>query len=132
MAKRILCLALLVMIVSGCETTLNETQTGALAGGGLGAGLGAIIGEQTGHAGAGTAIGAGAGALSGALIGEGIRRSRQQQATQVPQYQQTAPVYQQPANVQEIHTKYNPKTGKTFPESYQYDPEDGAELLYIQ
>ena len=131
MGKRLLSLGLLVMLACGCETTLNETQSGALAGSALGAGLGAIIGEQTGHAGAGTAIGAGAGALAGGLIGEGIRRQKVQQPT--PVYQQPAPTYQQPVGqVQQVHTKYNPRTGETFPESYRFDPKDGTELRYIE
>ncbi len=131
MSKRIIVLVLLVLVASGCETSLNETQSGALAGSALGAGLGAIIGNQTGHAGAGTAIGAGAGALAGGLIGEGIRR---QKATQpAPVYQQPTATYQQPAaQVQQVHTKYNPKTGETFPESYRFDPKDGTELRYIE
>lgn len=132
MIKRILCVGLLVFVVCGCETTMNETQTGALAGTALGAGLGAIIGNQTGHAGAGTAIGAGAGALAGGLLGEGIRRQKNTTTT-VPQAQASQQVYQQPvAQIQEIHTKYNPKTGETFPENYIYDPKDGTELQYIR
>ena len=145
---------ILGVILSGCTTDgsgggLTERETGALAGGGLGAGLGAIIGHQTGHAGAGTAIGAGAGALAGALAGEGMRRERertkeeirqemmQQQYQQgyAPQYQ-PAPQYAQPqvpqAPVQqEVYTKYNPRTGQTFPERYQYDPSTGEPLKYL-
>jgi len=134
MSKKIVALILLSLMVCGCQTTLNETQTGALTGTALGAGLGAIIGNQTGHAGAGTAIGAGAGALAGGLIGEGMRRNKtQQSAVAVPEYQQPAQAYQAPvAQVQSAHTKYNPRTGKTFPESYKYDPDDGTELLYLR
>ncbi len=132
------------MLLAGCATSLDETQAGALGGGGLGAGLGAIIGHQTGHTGAGTAIGAGAGALAGALIGEGVKRSKQsakqemRQEMQQQQYGQPyqgapQPTYQAPvAPQQEVHTKYNPRTGQTFPERYKYDPNTGEELQYIR
>ncbi len=128
MKKYISYMVLLVIVLSGCETTLNETQSGALAGSALGAGLGAIIGEQTGKAGAGTAIGAGAGALAGGLIGEGIRRSKQ--TAQAPVY------YEQPAatssTVQVVHTKFCPTCGRTYPESINFCPDDGTELKAIQ
>ena len=153
-------LASLVMILgvifSGCATDgsgggLSEREMGALGGGGLGAGLGAIVGHQTGHAGAGTAIGAGAGALAGALLGEGMRREKEKtkqemrQEMMQQQYQQGAapqyaatPQYAQPqviapaaSQVQEVNTKYNPRTGQTFPERYQYDPATGEQLKYI-
>src|SRR3989338_5503614 len=122
--KKIAYFLAVIMLVSGCATSLDETQMGALGGGGLGAGLGAIIGNQTGHAGAGTAIGAGAGALTGALVGEGMRRSKEQTKEEVrqevaqQQYQQTQPVVtsQQTSTVAgEVPVKYNPKTGQTFP-----------------
>jgi len=132
MVKKICAVMLLLMMVCGCETTLNETQSGALAGTALGAGLGAIIGNPIWHAGAGTAIGAGAGALAGGLIGEGMRRQKTQTSTVPQQYQQVQPVQQQVTQVQEIHTKYNPRTGETFPETYTYDPKDGTELQYIK
>jgi len=51
----------------------------------------------------------------------------------VPQQaQQVQPVQQLVTQVQEIHTKYNPRTGETFPENYTYDPKDGTELQYIK
>lgn len=130
-AVAILLLCMVAFSVTGCETYLDETKSGALAGGGLGAGLGAIIGNQTGHPGAGTAIGAGAGALTGALIGEGIKRSKQsaqqQQTVQpVPQATYVAP------QVQEVHTKYCPTCGKTYPESARFCANDGTELKYMQ
>jgi len=139
---------------TGCATDgtggLTEREGGALLGGGLGAGLGAIIGNQTGHAGAGTAIGAGAGALAGALMGESQRRSKEsvkkelRQEMMQQQYQgQYAPqpygaqpqTYQQqpvaqPA--QELHTKYNPRTGQTFPDRIKFDPNTGEELQYLR
>ena len=120
------------------------------------AGTGAIVGGQTGHAGAGTAIGAGLGALGGALIGEGQRRQKenikkemrqemmqqQYQPQYAPQpYYGTAPQPQQPyaqatapqgAPGQEVHTKYNPRTGQTFPERYKFDPNTGEELKYLR
>ncbi len=147
-------LLLLAVVFSGCATDgsgggLSEREMGALGGGGLGAGMGAIIGHQTGHAGAGTAIGAGAGALAGALLGEGMRREKEKtkqelrQEMMQQQYQQGAapqyaptPQYAQPqvaqsVTDQEVHTKYNPRTGQTFPERYQYDPATGEQLKYI-
>ena len=154
-------IAILALAFSGCATEsggagLTEREAGLLGGGGLGAGLGAIIGHQTGHAGAGTAIGAGAGALAGALVGEGMRRQKENTKQEIrkevmqQQYQQgyapqygAVPQYAQPqipASVapappvqqQEVHTKYNPRTGQTFPEKYQYDPTTGEELKYIR
>ncbi len=146
---------LLALVFSGCASEsspggLSEREAGLLGGGGLGAGLGAIIGHQTGHAGAGTAIGAGAGALAGALVGEGMRRQKEstkqeiRQEMMAQQYQQgSAPQYgttQQPQvqqlpprpQQQELHTKYNPRTGETFPEQYQFDPKTGEELKYLR
>lgn len=148
---------ILAILFTGCTTDgsgggLTEREAGLLAGGGLGAGLGAIIGHQTGHAGAGTAIGAGAGALAGALAGEGMRRTKeaakqeirqelmQQQYQQgyapqyaaVPQYAQPQVVPQAPVQQQEVHTKYNPRTGQTFPDRYQYDPATGEQLKYLR
>ena len=141
---------MLVMIFAGCatESGITERESGALLGAGTGAGLGAIIGSQSGHAGAGTAIGAGAGALAGALMGEAARRQKEQTKKEVrqemmqQQYQgqyapqpyygtpQQQPAYQQaaPAPAQEVHTKYNPRTGQTFPDRYKYDPNTGEEL----
>ena len=156
--KQVVTLVLILGVMcAGCATEgnpggLSEREVGALTGGGLGAGLGAIIGHQTGHAGAGTAIGAGAGALAGALAGEGMRRTKesakqemrqemmqqQYQTGYAPQYT-PAPQYAQPQVAQpsapvqqEVHTKYNPRTGQTFPERYQYDPSTGEELKYIR
>lgn len=134
--KIVACLLVLMVFAVGCETYLDETKSGALVGSGLGAGLGAIIGNQTGHAGAGTAIGAGAGALAGALAGRGIQNARtanqNTQYAQTPQYapQQTVATAQR--TVEPVHTKFSPTTGKTYPESYEYDPIDGTKLEYIR
>ena len=146
------CLVSLV-VLAGCASTenpggLSEREAGLIGGGGLGAGLGAIIGNQTGHAGAGTAIGAGAGALAGALLGEGMRRQKEatkqeiRQEMMAQQYQQgAAPQYgtvpqpqvqRQPQQPQEMHTKYNPRTGETFPDSYTYDPATGEPLKNLR
>jgi len=158
--KKTLCgMAILTLVFSGCATDgsgsgLSEREGGALLGAGLGAGTGAIIGNQTGHAGAGTAIGAGLGALGGALMGEGMRRQKEQTKKEMreemmqqqyqPQYAPqpygaaTAPQpYAQqpayaPAPTQEINTKYNPRTGQTFPERYKFDPNTGEELKYLR
>jgi len=152
--RKILAVGLVGLVaLTGCASTsnpggLSEREAGLLGGGALGAGLGAIIGNQTGHAGAGTAIGAGAGALAGALIGEGQRRQKEnikqemRQEMMAQQYQQgyapqygTVPqpqVQRQPVPQQEMHTKYNPRTGETFPESYTYDPATGEQLKYLR
>jgi len=132
MVKRICAVLLIGVMISGCATSLNETQTGALAGTALGAGLGAIVGESVGKGGAGTAIGAGAGALTGALIGEGMRRSKQSQ-TATPTYQQATPMPQQFApQVQQVHTKFCPTCGKTYPETSKFCSDDGTELRFIE
>ncbi len=131
MMKVLSILLLVVVVFSGCETTLNETQTGALTGTAIGAGLGAIIGNQSGHAGAGTAIGAGAGALAGGLMGEGIRRSKNQNQ-QAPVYQQPAQqTYQQP-QVIDVHTKFCPTCGRTYSEGIAYCAADGTQLRYTE
>ena len=151
MKKVALTILSVALVFSGCASATNpgglsEREAGLLGGGGLGAGLGAIIGSQTGHAGAGTAIGAGAGALAGALIGEGQRRQKEsikqemRQEMMAQQYQQGAPQYAQPQvqqmpprpPQQELYTKYNPRTGETFPESYQVDPKTGEPLKYLR
>lgn len=126
-------LAMLFIFTTGCATEINETQSGALLGSGLGAGLGAIIGNQTGHAGAGTAIGAGTGLLAGALVGEGMKRQGEKVKREMAQ-QQYAPPQQQAyaGSAQAVHTKYNPRTGQTFPDYYKYDPNTGEELLPLQ
>ena len=148
---------LTAFILAGCASAdnpggLSEREAGLLGGGGLGAGIGAIVGHQTGHAGAGTAIGAGAGALAGALLGEGMRRQKEntkqemRQEMMQQQYQQGAvpqygsvpqPQVQQlpsvPQQQQEVrNTKYNPRTGETFPDSYQVDPKTGEQLKYLR
>lgn len=132
MLKKCMALCLLVIMSCGCETTLNETQSGTLVGSALGAGLGAIIGNQTGHAGAGTAIGAGAGALTGALVGEGMRR--QKVNNQQTQYQAPNPAYSQVSSpqVQQIHTKFCPRCGRTYPEQIKFCQDDGSELQFIK
>jgi hypothetical protein len=64
---------------AGCST-LNHTENGALAGGGIGAATGALIGHATGHTAGGALIGAGAGALAGGLIGHAADQSDKRQA----------------------------------------------------
>lgn len=61
-------LATLGLFMTGCRN-MNNTQSGALAGGGVGTVAGAIIGGASGHAGEGALIGAAAGALTGGLVG---------------------------------------------------------------
>lgn len=142
--REIALLILGMFVLAGCETTLNEPATGALGGAAAGAGLGAIIGSQSGHTGAGTAIGAGSGALLGALVGEGIRRSKESAKREIREELQQEQLAQQgygaypqqpvapQTGVQEVHTKYNPKTGQTFPERFKFDPVTGDELKYLQ
>ena len=142
-----------VVTLSGCAETssLSQREKGALLGAGLGAGLGAIVGNQSGNSGAGTAIGAAAGALTGALVGESQRRSQenaknelrqellqqQYQGQYSPQpfttnntVQQAQPV--QAATTGEVHTKYNPRTGQTFPDRFQFDPNTGEPLQKLR
>lgn len=148
---------ILPLILSGCATDsgLTERETGGLAGAALGAGAGALVGAATGHAGVGTAIGAGAGLLTGVVAGEMARRQKEQTKKELrqemmqqqyqPQYapqpvaaQSTASVQQQPvyaqpaAPKQELNTKYNPRTGQTFPSNYTFDPNTGEELKLLQ
>lgn len=148
-------LILVLFILSGCatESGLTERETGGLAGAALGAGIGALAGSATGHAGVGTAIGAGAGLLTGAVAGEMARRQKEQTKKEIrqemmqQQYQQgqtgyTAQPYstqtvQQPQVTQttakqELYTKYNPRTGQTFPSNYTFDPNTGEELKPLQ
>jgi hypothetical protein len=58
---------------------MNNTETGALAGGGLGALVGALAGGPR-HAGVGALIGAGAGAAAGALTGAAVDKSERKAA----------------------------------------------------
>ncbi len=155
--KKIAVILTLCITLSGCatESGLSERETGGLAGATLGAGIGALAGSATGHAGVGTAIGAGAGLLTGAVAGEMARRQKEQTKKELrqemmqqqyqPQYapqpvtsqQGVAPVqqtstYAQTPLKQEMNTKYNPRTGQTFPSNYTYDPNTGEELKLLQ
>ncbi len=133
MIKRFFSLLVIIFLFAGCETTLNETQTGALTGSAVGAGLGAIIGNQSGHPGAGTAIGAGAGALVGGILGEGIRRSKN---TNAASYQHPAPAVAVPSqsvdSSKSVYTKFCPTCGRTYPDDAVYCVEDGTKLRYIE
>jgi len=64
----VLLLAILGLFLAGCRN-MNNTQSGALAGGGVGTVAGALIGGASGHAGEGALIGAAAGAITGGLAG---------------------------------------------------------------
>jgi hypothetical protein len=148
---KIAVLLILPLMMTGCATDsgLTERETGGLAGAALGAGIGALAGSATGHAGVGTAIGAGAGLLTGAVAGEMARRQKEQTKKEIrqemmqqqyqPQYspqpattQGYAPTAQTTAVRQEMNTKYNPRTGQTFPSSYTYDPATGEALKLLQ
>ena len=157
--RKLAVLLILPLVLSGCATDsgLSERETGGLAGAALGAGIGALAGAATGHAGVGTAIGAGAGLLTGAVAWEMARRQKEQtkkelrqemmqQQYQPQQYtaqpvatqQAYAPVAAQPQPTaaapvkQELNTKYNPRTGQTFPSNYTFDPNTGEELKLLQ
>jgi hypothetical protein len=71
-----------VLLATGCAS-MNNTEKGALVGGGLGAGTGAIIGHALGHTGGGAAIGAGVGALAGGLAGHAIDKSEEKTQAQI-------------------------------------------------
>jgi len=155
-SKKLAAFLILPLMLSGCatESGLTERETGGLAGAALGAGIGALAGSATGHAGVGTAIGAGAGLLTGAVAGEMARRQKEQTKKELrqemmqqqyqPQYApqpvtagtvpvQQQPVYTQPVALkQELNTKYNPRTGQTFPSNYTYDPNTGEQLKVLQ
>ncbi len=142
------------MLLSGCASEsggITERESGGLLGAGLGAGIGALAGAATGHAGVGTAIGAGAGLLTGAIAGEAARRQKENTKKEIrqemmqqqyqPQYApqpygqqpvQAQPAYQQTVPPAEVHTKYNPRTGQTFPASYTFDPATGEQLQNLK
>ena len=154
--RKLAVILILPLMFGGCatESGLSERETGGLAGAALGAGIGALAGSATGHAGVGTAIGAGAGLLTGVVAGEMARRQKEQTKKELRQemmQQQYQPQYapqpvaaqgsttvQQPvytqstAGKQELNTKYNPRTGQTFPSNYTYDPNTGEELKLLQ
>ena len=47
-------------------------------------------------------------------------------------YTATQPVATAPVARQELNTKYNPRTGQTFPSTYTYDPNTGEALKTLQ
>ena len=76
--KQILAIGSAAVLLTGCVNpngTVNNTGTGALAGGAFGALMGAAIGGPR-HAGWDALIGAGAGALAGGLIGNSVDREQ--------------------------------------------------------
>lgn len=78
----ILCLGLLVVTNSGCQTTQdNKTVEGAVVGGLVGATAGGIIGHQSHHGLEGAGIGAAVGALTGAVVGSQMKKHPQQAAS---------------------------------------------------
>ena len=74
-ALKTLAVAVLVLILTGC----NSAQTGALLGSAIGAAAGAGIDHN--NRGRGALIGAGVGAVSGYIVGNEVDKSRQ-----YPQY----------------------------------------------
>lgn len=69
----------------GCSS-MNNTERGALVGGGLGSGIGALAGAATGRPLAGALIGGGAGALLGGAVGNSEDRAEKRQAQAVADY----------------------------------------------
>jgi osmotically inducible lipoprotein OsmB len=63
---------------SGCQS-MSNTETGALAGGGIGAAAGALAAGPR-HAGIGALVGAGIGAAAGALTGKAVDNSEKKAA----------------------------------------------------
>ncbi len=88
MDKKGLFLAFLAatLVLSGCETMGQKTQTGAVAGGLLGAAAGGIIGHQSGHGLEGAVIGTAVGALSGGLIGDQLDKTDRAAKATNPNY----------------------------------------------
>jgi Glycine zipper len=74
------------VLLCGCSN-LNNTENGALAGGGIGAATGALIGHATGHTAGGALIGAGVGALTGGLVGNAVDNSEKKAAAAAAQRQ---------------------------------------------
>jgi uncharacterized protein YcfJ len=75
MKRRIVVLApIVMMIVSGCSTwrKLNDTEKGAVIGGGGGAVVGNVVSPGLG----GTVVGGAVGALGGGLIGNEMDENR--------------------------------------------------------
>jgi len=66
----------LVATGAGCQN-MNNTQKGALLGGGGGAAVGAIVGKQLGSTGAGALIGGLAGGLTGSMVGNSADEKEQ-------------------------------------------------------
>ena len=59
-------------------------------------------------------------------------RGRTRQAVAQQQYMQQQGAGQYSGMTQEVHTKYNPRTGQTFADRYKFDPNTGEELLPLQ
>ena len=78
-ARWLACAALPVFLVSGCQS-MNNTERGAVAGGGIGAGTGALVGHAVGNTGAGAVIGGLAGALVGGAVGNDIDKEKEREA----------------------------------------------------
>jgi len=112
--------ALMTVLLSGCESlgtaAQNKTVQGSALGGALGAATGAIIGNQMDHhAGAGTAIGAGLGAIGGGLMGNALQDRAQEVQTQA-------------APVATVRMKFCPVGGELYGEDIKYCPRHGVEL----
>jgi hypothetical protein len=65
-----------LLVACGCSS-MNNTEKGAVVGGGVGAGVGALAGAACHNPGVGAAIGAGAGALTGAVVGHSMDKSEE-------------------------------------------------------
>ncbi len=67
-------LAILCLTLSGCPTwrKLNDTEKGAVIGGGTGAAVGSMVSPGLG----GTVVGGAVGAVGGGLIGDQMERDK--------------------------------------------------------
>jgi hypothetical protein len=77
-------LLLLPLLGLGCST-MNNTEKGALVGGGLGAGVGALAGSTVHAPGAGALIGGAVGALAGGVAGSDVDRAEARERAAVQQ-----------------------------------------------
>lgn len=83
--KRLLILALVVLMTWGCAQPTTKTQRGAMVGTGVGAAAGAGLGQAIGGDTEATLLGAGIGALVGGLAGGGIGRYMDNQESELRQ-----------------------------------------------
>ncbi len=129
--------ALTLMLFSGCESQMTQSEKGALLGGALGSGLGAIIGHKTGSAGAGIAIGGVTGALAGGVIGHAGDQTDKQAAQQDEELRrQDAELRRQRRELEELKRQrggddgYNNDSGSGARDDYRRDPPPASDSRY--